>query len=145
FFALYTLIPLLFARKQPPQLKGLVDGTLVFGTPVAFMGLQSQLVADYQGFPQLMAWSSAGIGLLYGILALILRRPGFGLLRESYLALAVAFLTLAIPLAFDGRVTSALWAVEGAALVWVGLRQQRLLPRLSGLGLMLVAAYFYLD
>ncbi len=145
FFALYTLIPLLFARKQPPQLKGLVDGTLVFGTPVAFMGLQSQLVADYQGFPQLMAWSSAGIGLLYGILALVLRRPGFGLLRESYLALAVAFLTLAIPLAFDGRITSALWAVEGAALVWVGLRQRRLLPRLSGLGLMLVAAYFYLD
>jgi len=36
----------------------------------------------------------------------------------------VLFATLAIPLAFDARWTSAAWALEGAAAVWVGLRQQ---------------------
>ncbi|MBH86853.1 MAG: hypothetical protein CL604_15065 [Alteromonadaceae bacterium] len=146
FFLLYTLIALLFAMKQPPALKGLVDGTLVFGTPVAFMGLQSQLLDDYTSVPYMMAWSSAAVGAIYLALARFVRhRAGLGLLCESYIALAIAFLTLAIPLAFDGRVTSAVWAAEGAALIWVGLRQGHLLPRLSGLGLMLVAAVFYWD
>ncbi len=43
--------------------------------------------------------------------------------------------TLAIPLGFDGIVTSAMWAAEGCALVWVGIRQSRLLPRFSGYAL----------
>ncbi len=34
FFAMYLVIPILFATRQPPELRGLVDGTLVFGTPL---------------------------------------------------------------------------------------------------------------
>lgn len=144
FLALYTLLPLLFAIRQPPQLKGVVDGTLVFGTPVAFMGLQSKLAEGNEAFPNLLVWSSAALGVMYLLLAfLVWRRAAFRLLSESYIAMSVAFLTLAVPLAYDGRVTSAVWAIEGAALIWVGLRQQRLLPRLSGLGLVLVASLFY--
>ncbi|WP_166268899.1 DUF2339 domain-containing protein [Marinobacter caseinilyticus] len=146
FFLLYVLIALLFAMKQPPQLKGLVDGTLVFGTPVAFMGLQSQLLEGFSAIPHLMAWTSALVGLLYlGLAGFVRKRAGLALLGEAYVALAVAFLTLAIPLGFDGRVTSAVWAAEGAALIWVGLRQAHLLPRLSGLALIFVAGYFYWD
>ncbi|MFX5562568.1 DUF2339 domain-containing protein, partial [Acinetobacter baumannii] len=37
FFAFYLLIPLLYARRQPAGQRDLVDGSLVFGTPlVAF-------------------------------------------------------------------------------------------------------------
>lgn len=56
-------------------------------------------------------------------------------LAEAFLAFGTVFVTLAVPLAFDGRWTSAAWAVEGAALIWAGLRQRRQLAR--GLGILL--------
>ena len=39
--------------------------------------------------------------------------------------LAVGFATLAVPLAFSARATAGMFALEGAALVWLGVRQQR--------------------
>lgn len=51
---------------------------------------------------------------------------------------------MTIPLALDGRWTSAAWAVEGVGLVWVGLRQQRTLPRISGLALQLLGAIAFI-
>ena len=52
-------------------------------------------------------------------------------------ALGVIFITLAIPLAFDGRTTSAIWAVVGAAVVWASVRQKRRLALAAGLLLQL--------
>ena len=43
------------------------------------------------------------------------------------------FATLAIPLALDARWTSATWALEGAAMLWVGVQQRRLAVRAFGL------------
>jgi uncharacterized membrane protein HdeD (DUF308 family) len=39
----------------------------------------------------------------------------------------------------DARSTAGAWALEGAGLVWLGLRQARLLPRLFGYALLLFA------
>jgi uncharacterized membrane protein len=55
------------------------------------------------------------------------------MLTEAFLALGVVFASLAVPLALDGRWTAAVWALEGAALVWVGVHQQRRLARWFGL------------
>src|SRR5690606_3939460 len=44
FVTLYILIPVLFASRSRPELKGFVDGTLVFGTPLVGFALQAQLV-----------------------------------------------------------------------------------------------------
>ena len=64
---------------------------------------------------------------------------------ESLLAIGVGFATLAIPLAFGAEITAAAWAIEGAAIVWVGSRQQRWLARAFGLALQPVALItFYL-
>ena len=47
FTLLYLAIPVLFAmRVEPPKLRGFVDGTLVFGTPLVAFALQAELVAD---------------------------------------------------------------------------------------------------
>ena len=54
------------------------------------------------------------------------------MLNESFLALGVMALSVAIPFAFDGHITAAAWALEGAGLVWIGLRQQRVLARAWG-------------
>ncbi len=66
------------------------------------------------------------------------------MLTETFTALAVAFGTVAIPLAVDGRWTGAAWALEGAALIWIGVRQKRWLARLSGVAVQLGAGAAFL-
>lgn len=133
FFLFYVVIAVLYALREVQNLKGVVDATLVFGTPVFGFGLQYALVQDK---PFGLAISALCLGLMYGTLSLsLLRRLGKEqrLLVESFLALTMIFGTLAIPLALDGRWTSAAWALEGAGIVWIGLRQQRRLTWCFGL------------
>ena len=144
FFAIYLIIPVLFATRQPPSLRGLVDGTLVFGTPAALAVMQSRLVWD---MPYGLAWSAAIGAFLYAVLSGMARRhPNMGLLSETYIALAVGLGTLAIFFAFGAYTTFALWSIEGAALLWVGLRQKHLLARVFALLVQAAGAgYFLLD
>ncbi|MCW5605913.1 MAG: DUF2339 domain-containing protein, partial [Burkholderiales bacterium] len=142
FFATYLVIPILFAQRQPPRLKGLVDGTLVFGTPLAAAFMQAGLVKD---LPYGLAWSAGLAAALYAALALTLwRRESMRVLAEAYLALAVTLGTLTIAFALDAYPTFALWTLEGAAIVWIGLRQQRLAARLFGLALQAAGAAYFL-
>lgn len=125
FLVFYVAIAILYAWRQAPRLKSYVDGTLVFGVPTVAMGLQYGLVKDVELGAAL---SAVALGLFYGLTAAVLwrwRRGNLRLLVESFFALAVVFGTLAIPLAFDGRWTAAAWALEGAGIVWVGLRQRQ--------------------
>lgn len=145
FFLMYVGIALLYALRRHVSLKHYVDGTLVFGTPLVAMGLQAGLVHH---IPFAMAWSAAALAAFYlGIAAWLAPRRGrLGLLFEAMFALSVIFITLAIPLAFDGRTTSAVWALEGAAVVWLSVRQQRRLGLAAGLLLQLAAgAAFAVD
>ena len=144
FFLFYVVISILFAHKQPPHLKGLVDGSLVFGVPLVGFTLQGLLVQDYE-FGQ--AFSALGISALYIILARWLwnkQIKGMRLLTESFIALGVIFGSIAIPFALDGNWTAAAWALEGAGISWVGIRQQRLLPRIFGLLLQLGGGFIFL-
>ena len=146
FFLEYVAIAVLFALRQAPQLRHYVDGTIVFGTPLVGFGLQSRLVQDIEYGA---AWSAVALSAIYLILASALYRRHAETLRmlvEAFLALGVIFATLAIPLAFDGRWTSAAWALEGAAAYWVGVKQGRRLPRAFGLLLQFAAGVaFVLD
>lgn len=140
FVLMYTLIPVLFAHRQPPELKGFVDGTLVFGTPLIGFGLQQRLVGDTEYG---LAISAVVLAALYaGLAAFLHRRPERELrvMVESYLALAFAFAAIAIPLALDARWTSVAWALQGAAAFWLGCRQYRKLALLAGVVLQLGAA-----
>jgi uncharacterized membrane protein len=132
FFLFYVAIAILFASRQPPELRGYVDGTLVFGTPIVAFGLQSAMLHDRRF---LLAYSALAVSALYLAIAALLhrsRQPSHRLLVEAFMALGVLFLTLAVPLALDGRWSAATWALEGAALVWIGCRQDRRLPRAFG-------------
>ena len=144
FFLLYVGISILFSLRQKPQLRGYVSGSLVFGLPVAAFGLYGSLV---DGIPYALAWSALAMGAFYLLLAWALRRSGvqgLQLLSEAFAAMGLIFASLAVPLAFDVRTTSAMWAVEGAGLLWLGLRQQRPLVRAFGVLLQLLAGGSYL-
>jgi uncharacterized membrane protein len=140
FFLFYVGIAILFTLRQPTKTIGYIDGTLIFGTPILAFSLQSAMLHDHL---MSLAYSAIVLSALYLTIAYLLkRRPGDShkLLFESFMALSVAFLTLAVPLALDARWNAATWALEGTALIWVGCRQNRLLPRLFGAFLNIVAA-----
>jgi len=145
FFLFYITIAILFAHRQPPQLKGLVDGTLVFGVPLVAFTLQSALVSDFEFGRALSALAMAAIYI--GLAKLLWHKQidGMRLLCESFLALGVIFASLAIPFALDGRWTAATWSLEGAAAVWLGIRQSRLLTRNFGLLLQIGASLMFLS
>jgi len=137
FFAFYLLLPLLYALRQAPERRDLIDGTLVFGTPLIAFALQVALL-ERERMP--LAFSAIGAATIYaGVAALELRRLHLRLLGESHALLALGFATVAIPLALSAHSTACTWALEGAALVWLGLRQDRRLPRWIGYALQLFA------
>ena len=145
-FLFYLAMPLLYALRQPPNLRGVVDGTLLFGNPIVFFTIQNQLV---EHLPFGRALSALVLGLVYAALtgALWRRDPErMRLLVEVFLAMAALFATLAIPFALNGHWTAAAWSLEGAGVLWIGLRQRRYLAQVSGLVLQVGAALlFFID
>lgn len=140
FFLLYLTVSILFSLKQPPDLKGLVDGSLVFGLPILAFGLQAALLKHTEYG---LAISAIVLATIYIFIARLLwekYRHTHQVLIESFIALGVCFATLSIPLALDAQWTSAAWVLEAVGLIWVGLRQHNLLPRIAGYGLHIAAA-----
>lgn len=142
FFAFYLLIPILYARKQPASRGDFIDGCLVFATPLIVFTLQAGLLMPTEESPRMpLALFALGLGALYAVLAkLFIHRERYAALGASYALLAVGFATLAVPLALSARATASVFALEGAALAWLGLRQLRWLPQVTGAGLQLAAA-----
>ena len=145
FFAIYLAIPVLYAwrrGKDEPARRDFVDGTLVFGNPLIAFALQAALL-DGDRMP--LAYCALALAAIYALLArTLIRRASMRTLGESFAVLAVGFATLAVPLALSARSTACTFALEGAALVWLGLRQQRRLPRWTGLALQALAAGAFL-
>ena len=163
FFLMYLAIGLLFARRKLQQhatgpendsreavlrwsarQSHYVDGSLLFGTPIAGFGLQYAIVQHIEFGAALSALVMA---LLYMGIARMLagRAPGRALLLvETCLSLGVMFATLAIPLGLSAQWTTVAWAVEGAAVFWLGMRQNRLLARFFGVLLQLGAGFAFL-
>lgn len=161
FFLMYLGIGLLFTRRKLLEMtdapeddsrqallhwsarKGdYVDGTMLFGPPLVGFGLQFALV---QHLEFAAAFSALALGMLYMGLARLLMGGRALLLAETCLALGVIFTSLAIPLGLDARWTAAAWAVEGAGIFWLGLRQQRPLARAFALLLQLGSALAFLS
>ena len=144
FFLLYLGISVLFALRSPPQLKGYIDATLVFGNSLIAFSLQVVLV---QQMEYGIAFSALGMGAIYLLLGTLLwRRLGAELkaLMEAFVALGIIFTSLAIPFALDNQWSATAWALEGAGILWVGIRQSRLLARIFGILLQIGAGLLYL-
>jgi len=144
FFFMYSAIGIMYAFRQPLALKGYVDGTLVFGTPLIAFSIQAALVRHTEYG---IAISAAGFGLYYILLARMLwtrHGEGMRLLAEAMLALGVIFLTLAIPYALDGHWSTATWALEAAGILWVAIKQQRKFTQYFALALQLGAGLMFL-
>lgn len=140
FFLIYVAITVVYTLRHGEGVP-VLDGILVFGVPLAAFGSQAGLLADDH---ETLGISAFVVSLIYGGLAYYLKnRPVAELLQRCFVLLAATFLTIATPLYFQASWTSALWAIEGAGVLWLGLRQQRWLPQLLGLGLQAFAWVAY--
>ena len=123
FMTLFTGIAFLHATRERCELRGIVDGTLVFGTAFISILIQAALARERELG---LALSAAGFAVFYMIWTLVLWRRSAETVRplaEAFLAIAVGFATMAIPFAFDEALTTSVaWALEGAGLYWIGVR-----------------------
>ncbi|WP_447732008.1 DUF2339 domain-containing protein [Rhodanobacter soli] len=137
-FLFYLAIPLLYLHRAAPDRRKLIDGCLLFGNPLISLLLQAALL-QWRGQP--LAFSALAAAVIYVAVAWSIRgRDNFGILRDAWAVLAIAFATLAVPLALSASLTGGIFALEGAGLIWLGLRQRRRLARWSGVTLQLAAA-----
>ncbi|WP_431049341.1 DUF2339 domain-containing protein [Xanthomonas oryzae] len=138
FFAMYVAIPVLHARRGDGSAGEVIDGSLLFGTPLVAFALQAGLL---EGDQLPLALCAVVVAAVYaGLASWLLRRAPTRLLGQAHAMLAVGFATLAIPLALSARATASVFALEGVGLLWLGLRQQRRIPQISGVALQLLAA-----
>ena len=140
FFAIYVAIGLVYALRHSDAKGQTLDGMLIFGTPIVSFSLQTQLVSHIEYGAAISAVIASAI---YLILAFALRGRETIMakwLTLSYAALALIFATLAVPLAVDGRLTAAVWAIEGAGVYWLATQQKRWMGQAFGALMQLLAA-----
>lgn len=152
FFAIFSLAPLVSRSKLSGTryFAGRISTALVMislGNAVVYF---FQLAAMFERFPpkqqqSLLAWSAVGIAALYLLLSRELRRQAEAegpqksqLMPLLHIAIAVGFLTIAIPLKLDTHWITIGWLVEAAVLLWISQRaNSRLLQYLGGSALAL--------
>ncbi|MBI3222932.1 MAG: DUF2339 domain-containing protein, partial [Nitrosomonadales bacterium] len=144
FFLMYSLVPVVFTLFKRASKPGWGDGLLLFGTPLAGVFCQQTLMQPYEYG---LAWSVFFVGLYYLALWWVLycrRDEALRLMERGHLAISIAMFTYAIPLAFGAQVTSAFWTMEGCAVLWLGIRQDRYLARRTGIALQGLAGFYFL-
>jgi uncharacterized membrane protein len=139
FFALFTALPLVRS----------IQGEEFAHAEIAIVLSNA---SQYLIALRLMLWPGHRWNLTFALVALaathfaaaeMVARRTTGAARAAklvYTGLAVAFLTLAVPSAFDDEWMTIAWAVEGALVIWSGLRVRAAAFRALGFVLFLVVA-----
>jgi len=147
FVLLYTLVPLVWppvpsSRDEPVGFQDLWITPLVFCTPFAGLAMQALLVGHLRYG---VAISSAVLAVVHAGFHQLSRRLGSTSkqFEVAYAALAVVFSATAVPLFLGASATSAIWAVQGAVLVWASSRWGSRLALLGGSVLQAIAAVAY--
>ncbi|MDR1910125.1 MAG: DUF2339 domain-containing protein [Spirochaetaceae bacterium] len=142
FFLAYIIIFTILGIRsfEVKKIRGL-DMILILGTPALGALLQWRVFAGFQhGHALVCIMFSA----FYILLAFVLwKRRGGGLFSEAYLSLALFLANLALPLELAPRITSAVWAAEGALVFFFGLRLNKARAAVAGLILHTAAAIVF--
>jgi len=138
-FFIYTAVVLLFSRLSFKLSKEMVvDGVLVFGVPLFTFLYQAALLKDTRFG---IALSCAILGGIYVFLATFLFRKKSQervALTQAFVGSGITFSTLAVPYTLSHIWTGSVWAIEGALLVWFGIKQEKPKIRIVGYCLNLI-------
>jgi uncharacterized membrane protein len=138
FWAFYLGIVVLGALRRGAAASRGVEVSLSFGLPLWAFSLQASLLEGDR--PGLTVAALLAAAVYAGLAVLMLRLHRTRLQGESFAWIAVGFATLAVPLAFSASQTAAIWAIQGAGALWLGLRQRRMSTQFAGWALQGIAA-----
>ncbi|HEY3099137.1 MAG TPA: DUF2339 domain-containing protein [Methylomirabilota bacterium] len=136
FFLLFSLVAVIeAASRQRPTAQRLLQsaGVIALAAPAAyFVAARGVMWPEHASWLALLCLVLAAYYV--GLARATLGAPGIGpLLLVVHGAIALGFLTLAFPIQFAEHGTTIAWSVEGAALLWGGLRLRSSPLRIGGL------------
>ncbi len=144
FFFLYSVLPIVRALRQL-ELRGM-DLLLAFSNALVYGVSLYVLLWPEDRWPlTLLFLALAGAHLLVVSLLPESGASAPALPRMIYTLLAVSFFTLAIPIRLEHNAITLAFAVEGAALVWIGFRTLGPLLRSVGYLLFVITAFRLLE
>jgi uncharacterized membrane protein len=139
FFILFAALPMVRSRRDG-ELSGLEAAIVLVNSLAYLVALREMLWPDNR-------WALTGAVLALAAVHLAAERMlpekrglDVRLARILYAGLALTFVTLAIPIRLDGNWITIAWAVQGAVLIWSGLRAQFAALRWAGLVLFAIVA-----
>lgn len=147
FVLLYVAVPMAFPPKSSdaagaPDIRDPWMMPLIFGTPFVGLGLQELLLGHTEHGLLVSSLVLAGVHVALHLTARRFEQPD-RLLAVAYAALTMAFVAIAVPLAFDAVASSSIWAVQGTVLVWAGTRWRLAISAAGGALLQLLAAAMF--
>ncbi len=138
FFALFAALPAVRSTRDG-ELSGAEIAVVVANSLQYLIALRLMLWPEYR-------WGLAMAVLALAALHLFAERAlpsksgeNARLARTMYAGLALTFATLAVPILLDGKWITIAWAIEGAVLVWSGLRIRSFALRAAGILLLATA------
>jgi uncharacterized membrane protein len=127
FFAIFAAIPLLSPYEESKRFSGpSVTLTLIplFNAVAFFLALYEM----YLGENVTLTWYALGLAAFYlGIAASFKKRfpkQDTTFIHLLHVAIAITFITIAIPLKLEGQWITISWLVESAVLLWISVKTQ---------------------
>jgi uncharacterized membrane protein len=142
-FVIFALLAVFhnIVRRSPAEWPEIA---LVFANALLYFTATYALLAGrYRPYLGLFAVLLSAFYVGFGYLAYTRDRED-NYLMLTFLGLATLFLTLALPIQFDQHWVTMGWAVEGAILVWIGLRADSFATRAGAAGVFAVAVLHWL-
>ena len=139
FFILFAALPVVRSRRDG-ELSGLEAAIVLLNSLAYLVALRMMLWPDDRWALTVAVLALAAAHLAAERMLPEKRGTEVRLARILYAGLALTFVTLAIPIRLDGRWITIAWAVQGAVLIWSGLRAQFSAMRWAGLVLFAIVA-----
>jgi uncharacterized membrane protein len=139
FFILFAALPVVRSRRDG-ELSGLEAAIVLVNSLAYLVALREMLWPENRWALTVAVLALAAVHLAAERMLPEKRGTEVRLARILYAGLALTFVTLAIPIRLDGNWITIAWAVQGAILVWSGLRAQFAALRWAGLALFAIVA-----
>ncbi|HEY4951367.1 MAG TPA: DUF2339 domain-containing protein [Candidatus Acidoferrales bacterium] len=139
FFILFAALPMIRSWRDG-ELSGLEAGIVLVNSLAYLVALREMLWPDNRWVLTVAVLALAAGHLAAERMLPEKRGTEVRLARILYAGLALTFVTLAIPIRLDGKWITIAWAVQGAVLIWSGLRVRFAAMRWAGLALFAVVA-----
>lgn len=145
FFGIFTVAPRRFRAAAPDTRRAKQNQFTLTFLPLLNAAVTFLVLYDMLDVPG-RVWARPWLAVLFAAFYLALLRIPFAqadassagktadVVGSMYLAFAVVFLTIAIPLAAHGHWLAIGWLVEGAALTWAATRTRLMLLRVLAVG-----------